>query len=117
MEIQGTPAPRARVLKVLRFDGAFGAEGCGGGFAAMSINAASRRAAVSLFFFPWAVALHIFGNTSRHCFPPTGMQHHSLTYDSYRDPSPAAQDDRGRRESDNQQLPPLSHYLTSQLAH
>ena len=65
MEIQGTPAPRARVLKVLRFDGAFGAEGCGGGFAAMSINAASRRAAVSLFFFPWAVALHIFGNTSR----------------------------------------------------
>lgn len=27
MEIQGTPAPRARVLKVLRFDGAFGAEG------------------------------------------------------------------------------------------
>ena len=91
MEIQGTPAPRARVLKVLRFDGAFGAEGCGGGFAAMSINAASRRAAVSLFFFPWAVALHIFGNTSRHCFPPTGMQHHSLTYDSYRDPSPAAQ--------------------------
>ena len=30
-----TPALRARVLKVLRFDGACDAEGCGGGFAAV----------------------------------------------------------------------------------
>ena len=29
----------------------------------MSINAACQRTAVSLFFVPWAVALHVFGNT------------------------------------------------------